>query len=350
MRLDRSITLNLVRPLRALLTGHASRVKTLPVLMYHGISDDPERGVRPYYRVCTSPHRFAEHMNLLSALGGRGTTLSEGLAWLNKAESRKQTTEGSREKPESGNPSRITHHPSPVAPDSILEPPSSSLAGQPVAITFDDGFQDFYTGAFPVLQQHGFSATMYLPTAFISDHASRITHHPERPYPRAFLGREFLTWAQVRELHDAGIEFGSHTINHPVLYDLSWNDIQSEIANSKAEIEQRLGASCTTFAYPYAFPEHDKAFVERLEDILRSVGYTTAATTRIGRIRPVQSRFFLPRLPVNDDDDDALHAAKLAGHYDWLACPQALVKRMKQAVRPRRIAPETPAPSVAGSP
>jgi len=58
--------------------------------MYHSISDDPETGVSPYYRVCTFPRRFAEQMKWLADWGYRGVTLSEGLAWL-KREARQTT-------------------------------------------------------------------------------------------------------------------------------------------------------------------------------------------------------------------------------------------------------------------
>ncbi|MES1168557.1 MAG: hypothetical protein ABUL61_05255, partial [Oleiharenicola lentus] len=52
----------------------------LPILMYHSISADPEAGVGDYYKVCTSPSRFAEHLQWLADWGYRGVTLSEGLA------------------------------------------------------------------------------------------------------------------------------------------------------------------------------------------------------------------------------------------------------------------------------
>ncbi len=74
-----------------------------------------------------------------------------------------------------------------------------------MVITFDDGFADFYTNAFPLLNRYGFSATVYLPTAYIGKSA------------REFKGVECLTWDQVRALDRAGVEFGSHTVSHPQL-------------------------------------------------------------------------------------------------------------------------------------
>ena len=303
MRLDRFITLNLVQPLRRSLTRvgisdfqlSTSNLQplgcgnVLPVLMYHSVSDDPERGVRPYYRVCTSPQQLREQMRWLKDNGCRGVTLSAGLAWLN-------AQHGTQD----ANPQL-----------------------RPVVITFDDGFRDFYTHAFPILQPHGFSATMYLPTAFIGD---------ER---RSFKSRECLNWAEVKELHRAGIEFGSHTTNHPQLLELSWSEVEHEIQDSKFEIEAQLGVPCATFAYPYAFPQTRQDFADRFKDLLMTAGYETCVTTQLGLARPDDDPMQIKRLPVNSLDDDALFLAKLNGSYDWLASGQATIKTFKRLIRRR---------------
>jgi peptidoglycan/xylan/chitin deacetylase (PgdA/CDA1 family) len=291
MRIDRLISLNLVRPLRrAFDMDHASGTTTLPVLMYHSISDDSEPGSHPYYRVCTSPQRFRDQMQWLKNNDYRAVGLSAGLAWLN-----------------SPHGSNVTRH---------------------IAITFDDGFSDFYTHAFPILRQSGFSATMYLSTAFIGQ--SRRSFRPSTINPQLSTGRECLTWAEVRELHRTGIEFGSHTVHHPELVDLSWSDIQTEIQTSKAQIETEIGDLVRAFAYPYSFPQARPDFVGRFKDLLMAAGYETCVTTQIGRHRPDADLMQIKRLPVNSGDDVRLLQAKLEGGYDWLALPQLFSKSVRR--------------------
>ena len=281
MRLDRFITLRIVLPLLKLRRSTEPR---LPILMYHSISADPESGRSAYYKVCTAPKRFAEQMNLLTENGYEGVTLGTGLEWLSSRQS--------------GN------------------------GRKPVAITFDDGFRDFYTEAFPILQQHRFYATMYLPTAFIADE------------PCSFQSRDCLSWKEVAELHTAGIEFGSHTVTHPRLIKCDWPRVEEELRDSKSAIEHRIGVRVNAFAYPYAFPQARKDFVPRFQQTLTKIGYESCVTTEVGRETAGGDLLSLKRLPINDADDAPLMRAKIEGAYDWLAIPQAGAKAARQAVKP----------------
>ncbi len=266
--------------------------------MYHSISDDPEPGVSPYYKLNTSPAVFRQQMQFLADHGCRTISLDELVGGL-------------------------------AIPHSALRTPHLTV------LTFDDGFRDFYTQAFPVLQQYRFTATVFLPTAFIGDtprcfapgsalHVSRFTFHVSRPS----APRECLTWSEARELHKSGISFGSHTVHHPKLVELPWPNVSSEISDSKSEIEHQLGAPVTAFSYPYAFPRADKAFTTAFEDLLAKTGYTSCATTELGRVHAHDDPLRLRRLPVNSLDDACLLAAKLDGSYDWLARPQAAIKKL----------------------
>ncbi len=190
----------------------------------------------------------------------------------------------------------------------------SSGPEKPVVLTFDDGYQDFYTDAFPLLNRFGYSATVFLPTAYIGDAG------------RPFKGLECLTWGQVRELHQAGVEFGSHTVTHPKLHTMGAEELTREVRCSKERIEDELGCQVKSFSYPYAFPETDRTFVPKLQRILEETGYEDGVSTIIGRLDPTCNRMFMKRLPINSDDDIRFFQAKLEGAYDWLHAAQYALK------------------------
>jgi len=246
--------------------------------MYHSVSNDLEGSVAPYYRTCVSPSDFAEQMGYLKSLGYRGIKLSDGLAALN------------------GRPVSVA---------------------KSVVITFDDGFRNFWTTAVPILHRHNFSATMFLPTAFIGETSRR------------FKDRDCLCWAEVCELHRCGVEFGSHTVTHRQLVNLNWNEIDRELDGSKAAIEDRVGDAVRSFSYPYAFPQANHDFVIRLGERLQAFGYESCVTTQVGCVREHDNFFSLRRLPVNGCDDVRLLQAKIDGAYDWLGLFQAASKQMK---------------------
>jgi len=289
MRLDRLITLYLARPLLRLrdrlpssVFRPPSSVLRLPILMYHSISESAENGVPAYYRTTTSPAVFRQHMVLLRELGYTGIDLERGLELIgkNQAPGRKY-----------------------------------------VVLTFDDGFRDFYTQAVPVLRELNFTASVFLPTAFIGDQG------------RSFKGVECLTWDEARACHRAGMHFGSHTVNHPILADLPWETIEREVKDSKAQIEQELREPVTCFAHPYAFPQTDTAWVHKLVEVLERAGYLANVTTGIGRVRAGDNLWLLRRLPANQCDDSTLLKAKLEGAYDWLHAAQCAIKQIKGLAR-----------------
>lgn len=272
--------------------------------------------MHPYYRVCTSPKQFSAQMQWLAANGYRGVTLSEGLATLTST--------------------RKTEH---ARRSQTLDPRPSKL----VVLTFDDGYRDFYTAAAPILRKHRFTATMFLPTGFIGDDRRKFCpstgHSIKDQKSKIKNGRECLTWAEVAELHTQGIEFGSHTVNHPKLIEMPRSEVELEIRNSKREIECRLRAPCTTFAYPYAFPDANPEFVRAFTALLKNAGVQFGVTTAIGRASHTEkekSPLTLKRLPVNSSDDLALFNAKVNGAYDWLAWPQNVTKRAKWIVKGTR--------------
>src|SRR5713101_5443220 len=100
------------------------------------------------------------------------------------------------------------------------------LPERPIVITFDDGFADFYTEAFPVLKQYGFKATLYVATAFVNDTSRWLWHQGEATRP-------MLTWEQLIAITEYGIECGAHSHSHPHLDILPRSLAQDEILQSK---------------------------------------------------------------------------------------------------------------------
>lgn len=142
-----------------------------------------------------------------------------------------------------------------------------------VALSFDDGYADFYTDAFPLLQKYGFTATVYV----ISGKD----------------GGQYLTWDQIKEMSSKGIEIGSHTVGHKGLDKLGASDQHFEIFQSKADIEGRLGKPVYSFCYPSGKYNQDT------EALVREAGYENAVTTKGGGYNSGADHFFIQRVRVS---------------------------------------------------
>lgn len=297
MRLDRTITLYVSMPLLGL--GRQACGRGIPILMYHSIAEGVDDQGLSYYHTVTSPKRFEAHMAVLRDAGYDVVTLSEAVRQLGIG------TGGSGVEPT-------------VSADLAKTRLSGSRSRRVAVITFDDGLRDFYSNAFPVLERSGFGATVFLTSGCIDG---------------AFVtGRECLRTEEIRELAKQGIEFGSHTVSHPQLRELSRAEVVHELSASKRIIESITGVEVSMFSYPYRFPEEDREFTRALGALLCQQGYSAGVTTRIGLARPSENRFFLRRLPVNDADDVRLLRAKLEGAYDWLHRGQVVYKRLRRAI------------------
>jgi peptidoglycan/xylan/chitin deacetylase (PgdA/CDA1 family) len=118
-----------------------------------------------------------------------------------------------------------------------------STWSRPVAISFDDGYLDNYTHAFPILQKYGLVATIML----VSDCLGGSNVWDAGKFESAPL----LPLEKVREMQHYGIEFGAHTATHPSLSDVGIARAKEELAKCKLKLEQMLGKEVTTLAYPY---------------------------------------------------------------------------------------------------
>ena len=279
-RLDRTVTLGLVRSVRRVLPRQTQN--RIPILMYHSVQDGAS-DKRPYYDINTSPTRFAQQMRFLREQGYQTVHLAE--AWKLLAR--------------------------------------DNWDSRYVVITFDDGYRDFLTAAYPIMAEFCHTATLFVPSGLIQD---------ERAH---FLERECLTWSEIRELHANGIEIGSHSVTHRELKFLRTTELEAEVADSKQTIEHKIGHPITSFSYPYAFPESEVVFSRTLQELLEKHGYQNGVTTILGSSSRDSERFLLPRLPANSWDDIPLYRAKLEGHYDWLHAAQYWAKKVRRSARTR---------------
>jgi peptidoglycan/xylan/chitin deacetylase (PgdA/CDA1 family) len=152
-----------------------------------------------------------------------------------------------------------------------------------VVLTFDDGYADFCAEAAPVLRALGFRATVFLPTGFIGKRSNW------RRQPADMVDLPMLSWSQVGKLAEQGICFGSHTVNHADLVELSEAEVERECAASKSEIEAHTSSPARFFCYPYG----------KWNTAVRSVVaryYSAACTAALAPIERGAHLLALPRL------------------------------------------------------
>jgi len=150
------------------------------------------------------------------------------------------------------------------------------LPPKPVVLTFDDGYRDAYTNAFPLLQKYGMTGTFFLVTAPIDQ------HNPE-----------YLSWEQVKEMNAAGMDMECHTYTHPDLRGKDADYIIWQVVGSKEAIEQRTRRPVRFFAYPSG--RYDDLVVQ----ILRSAHFWGAVTTMYGDTHSSEETFALRRVRVH---------------------------------------------------
>ncbi|MEQ1857438.1 MAG: polysaccharide deacetylase family protein [Longimicrobiales bacterium] len=161
-----------------------------------------------------------------------------------------------------------------------------------VALTFDDGFENFATVAWPLLRERGWPATLYVATEWVGK--QNAWDPTDDRIPRLPL----LGWPALRVLADEGLEIGSHSLTHPRLTALADGALAEEVGRAREVITGEIGRVPESFAYPYG------DYNARVAEAAERTGYGSAVTTEL---RPLtgreRSRFALPRL-------DAYYLAK----------------------------------------
>jgi peptidoglycan/xylan/chitin deacetylase (PgdA/CDA1 family) len=160
-----------------------------------------------------------------------------------------------------------------------------------VVLTFDDAYVNFLEYALPVLQRHGFPATVYAISGWIGRRAEWFARDPGRPVP------DLMGASELREIRAAGIGIGSHTVNHPRLAELSPERQSRELADSKADLEDLLGEEVGHLCYPYGSFNLDSVRAAA------RCGYLSATTCLRGAAEPVDHPLVLPRKAISYGDD-----------------------------------------------
>ncbi|MBO3748253.1 polysaccharide deacetylase family protein [Streptosporangiaceae bacterium NEAU-GS5] len=208
----------------------------VPILMYHSVTDRPAPATRP---LAVTPAAFAEQLAYLNDHGFTAVTF--------------------RDYAEGG------------------------LPGRPVVITFDDGYADFHSEALPLLDRHGFPATVFVTSGWLADAGPEAAGTPLDA---------MLSWSQVREAAAAGVEIAGHSHSHPQLDQLRDQELRDELRRNKDLLQDRIGAAVTTMAYPFGYSS------ARVRRAVREAGYTAASAVANALASDRSDPLAAPRLTV----------------------------------------------------
>jgi len=212
------------------------KISRIPVLMYHEIADPAESNSR----LAVAPSAFADQLaylhdegwNAISA-GALSQTFSDG---------------------------------------------AGTLPERTVVLSFDDGYEDFYSKAMPLLSKYEFTATLFMTSGWVKEAGP--------------AGPPMLSWAQLSDVARAGIEVGAHSTTHPQLDQLDGEHLHHELFDSKKEIEDHLGMDVPGLAYPFGY---SSSVVRRMA---RKAGYAYSYAVDNRIAAPGSDPFAIPRLTV----------------------------------------------------
>lgn len=151
------------------------------------------------------------------------------------------------------------------------------IPAKSISLTFDDGYQDFYTIAYPILKRQSVPAINYIVYNFIGKNVN------------------YMTEAQIKEIVSDGlVVIGSHTLEHPNLTLLTADKAKKELLESKNLLEKRFGIKVYDFAYPGGYNN------EAVQKLVKEVGYLTAVATQLGEADENSNLYRLPRVRVGN--------------------------------------------------
>ena len=160
---------------------------------------------------------------------------------------------------------------------------AGGLPERPVVLTFDDGYADFHSRAMPLLDRHGFTATLFVTTGWVRDAKGA----PDRPPPGPML-----SWAQIEEAVSAGMEVAAHSHMHPQLDQLPPTLMRDDLATGKAVLEDRIGRPVDGLAYPFGYSD------ARVREVARELGHRYSCAVANTMMDSEPDLLALPRLSV----------------------------------------------------
>jgi peptidoglycan/xylan/chitin deacetylase (PgdA/CDA1 family) len=245
--------------------------------MYHSVSSVP---AGPLRRLAVPPHRLAEQLTALAEAGYRLVGLSQ-------------------------------------AADQVAAGGTDRLA----ALTFDDGYADFLSAGLPVLAEVGATATVYPLAGQLPGPAGRPDRWDGRLGP-------LLSWSQLREVAQAGIEIGNHGLLHHPLDVLPPAQLDYEVITSHDRLEQAVRRRIRSFCYPHGY--HNRA----VRAAAARAGHDNACAVRRRLYRPGDDRFAIPRLqPTPDHGGAELVALAATGGRQLVPAAKRLAQPAWRATR-----------------
>ena len=223
----------------------------VPILMYHYVSELPPNADRYRRDLTVPPENFQAQLQFLADAGYHTITLTDLYLHLTQ-----------------GYP----------------------LPDKPVVLTFDDGYEDAYRVVFPLLLDYGFTGTFFV---------LATPPHFERP--------GYMTWTQIKEMSDAGMDVQGHGRDHVDLRRRSYDYLVYQVLGIQEAIQQHTGRLPRFFCYPSGKRDADVIAV------LKSAGYWGALTTDWGNTYTRDNLFEMPRIRVRGADTLASFIDKLDG-------------------------------------
>ena len=176
----------------------------------------------------------------------------------------------------------------------------SELPEKPVLITFDDGYKDNYTNAYPIMKKYGFKGTIFVVTGFLGVYDN------------------YMTWEQAKELADNGFSIESHTYSHKSMTEASDEEISKELTKSRDTIKNKLGIDADFMAYPTG------TYNLHIAELVQKAGYKGAFTIKYDNVSRESNVYALERVPIfhtentNKDFLERIQYLPLIYKYGWV--------------------------------